>query len=387
MKKTLTVLIFLMVFCMTASIAMADDNNLSSPDKVVVGEIKAFDPEVDKIYNQVINDKTPQYVLKTSIGNIPVFVNSPGFSCNKITTHKMEIFINGAIQSAKDDLKTVNVSAIDEYEFISIESDATYIYCHYPERCYIMITPTGESVQLNKETQDNEFSVNAGSYFDLPKGIGGRAITYSTSTNNFSGSVTSANLNYADSTPDNGQEDDTKINFFNYLGITGASVEGDLGLIWSNTYQGWRPYYRLVQNGTTYVHNINADTIEGSLSYLFKATLSYPTTISVDKNYTYNQLTKVKLTISGTRTNMSNGITSIVAGNGITTSIKYKALTTVAVGEKGKESDIKTGTRVDSTYSNIKIGNNPVTTYESVQYDNTTIPSFYPDLIYNVKKQ
>ncbi|MDD2498281.1 MAG: hypothetical protein PHY90_09155 [Desulfitobacteriaceae bacterium] len=77
----------------------------------------------------------------------------------------------------------------------------------------------------------------------------------------------------------------------------------------------------------------------------------------------------------------------IVAGNGITTSIKYKALTTVAVGEKGKESDIKTGTRVDSTYSNIKIGNNPVTTYESVQYDNTTIPSFYPDLIYNVKKQ
>ena len=151
-----------MIYCMTASFAMAADNSKLrniNIHQVKVQEVKAFDSKIDTIYNQQVNGNSPQFVLKTSVGDIPVFIKDTSVSAEKLSAGNMESFINGATQSAKDDLNKTKSGAIDQYEFITIDPDATYTYCDYPEGRRIIITPSGQSVQSINETGDSGYSI------------------------------------------------------------------------------------------------------------------------------------------------------------------------------------------------------------------------------------
>ena len=372
MIPVFSVLIFSTLLFVSA-FAATDNKASIDTSPVTVQQLKEYNAKTDSAFSKEINGQLPQYILETSLEDIPVYITDSSVPDSDVTAATMQNFVNGARKSAKDDLK-LNKST-QSYEFIDIEEETTYIYQNSVKESCIIITPSQEGIPLTS-TKSNIKTSSYGTVYAMPDGIGGKAVTFSGSAAPFSAIVTSSNINYAGSVPDNGPPADVrKINFFNYLGIVSASAEGDLGMMWSNTYQGWRAYFRLTQNGVTYMYDtpVTPTLITGSdtLSYLYKATPNYPTTMSVDKSYNYNGSTKIKLTVTGTRTNLRAGTTSIVAGTGISASIQYKVLTTIA--NNNSEDYIKKGARIDSTYSSVKVGTSAVTSYQSVLRDNTTI--------------
>ncbi len=329
---------------------------------VALSEASGWEPGVD-------------YVLNTSEGAIPIYIEDEQAPI-KPELEDVQAFMGNALQAQQEE----TANAQEEYEFIQVDPDVTYIYRDYLPEKSLVLTNTDAVTEAEAEA----FSTRAGNPTDLPNGIGGKAVTYSSSVNTFSANVTANNLSFASSVPDDGFNNG--VAFYNYLGFSASGVETDLGLQWSNKNQGWNPYFLFSgKNGKETIANGKADVIAGSENDLYKATPSYPTTLSIDRNYKCSDnVYRVKLNVKGTKTNMNSGVTTVVGGYGVSGSVKYKALSTVTAGS---ESKIKTGTKIDATFSSVKIGSSAVSTYSQVLYDNTTIPSYYPNLVYNVKKQ
>ncbi|WP_089609209.1 YrpD family protein [Dehalobacterium formicoaceticum] len=364
-------------------VAMADVQ--SKGEFIELESLEQFNPAIHADINlpKEVN-QAPDLILKTNQGQVPVYLSDELKTTQDIESYDFRVFLQEALKNqpadSKEKFNSLN-NASEEYEFVCVEDEQTLaFYNNSAGQVMMEVTSTDRSIDVHAE---QPAIIPLATNVNLPDGYGARARTYSSSADYITAALRSGAPNYNGSVPDNGEEDPESINFYNYLGFTVGTLETDLGLLWSNTYQGWKMYGKVVDGSTKYWHYFpTATTTNPNLVY--KSTDGYPTTLRVDKYYNYNGNNRLKMELSGTQTNMNSGTSILIMPRGTTSNVKYKLLTTIA---SKSESNIKTGASISSNYRNIKLGTSNIGSFEALETDNATLTYNGSILSANVKKE
>ncbi len=164
--------------------------------------------------------------------------------------------------------------------------------------------------------------------------------------------------------------------FYHYIGFTNdKDLVTDMGLLYSNARQGWLPYMKVNQNGKVYMIQhpktdvVNVGYERDDLGSTSAFGMTSPVTITAYKTVPgYNDgendgAATVRLTVKGTRiTPLTTNIMCIAeAGTGVSESVRWKALTTIAGSENIPQASNASAPRIEMKYSNVKIGTQDAT--------------------------
>lgn len=161
--------------------------------------------------------------------------------------------------------------------------------------------------------------------------------------------------------------------YYQYIGFSGSNnLETDMGVLYSPTYNGWQPYAKINQNGKKYMIYSNKPGItdvgyvpggnglgaEAAYGMTSSITMTAYKNINGYNNGANNGSSTIRLTVKGTRISplTSNVMCISEAGTGVTSAVRWKALTTIAGSEDIPVASNSSAPRIEMNYTGVKIG-------------------------------
>ena len=164
--------------------------------------------------------------------------------------------------------------------------------------------------------------------------------------------------------------------YYHYVGFKGRynnkDLVTDMGLLYSPGYKGWQPYLKVNQNDKVYMlysadpRVENVGYVKDELGQKAAYGMTSPITITAYKtvpSYNNNNISKIRLTVKGTRINPreENIMCISEAGTGVNVTVKWKVLTTITGSKNFPAASNSSAPRIEMNYSGVKIGTKTAT--------------------------
>lgn len=402
-----SIMSLLLAFCLCFALAMpASALDVTSNNQYIIGQDVQPNAEVDVDNMSIINNvnfeqaeiaslevsddlaavsmldltdeqtaKATHYEATFDKGTVDVYT-----TINGVSKTDVEDFVNMANNAIKQEMAVVTaknetVPDVILYQYtdgdiqIACGADTNKARSYAANDFYVTQMNIFENVTLDsvEETSPNDNAVAQRAAGNLGDGIGIRQ--YAARDGQYM-SATFANCPPLNVNKSVNGVPNTEYSYYQYIGFKGANnLEADMGVLYSPGSNGWQPYTKINQNGKKYmlysekegiinvgyVKNGNGLGEEGAYG------MTSPITMTAYKNIKgYNNgASTIRLTVKGTRiTPLTQNVMCISeAGTGVTSSVTWKALTTIAGTENIPAASNSSAPRIEMNYSNVQIDN------------------------------
>lgn len=380
----------LIMFAITA-VAATPEKSIDNLD--VIENIEFDEISVDSI--KLIEDKAQGFQLyEVAIEDeiLEIYTEK-----NSLPLRSIENYINKANYAIEQELainEEAGQDAPDVIEYIYSDGDVQVTYLEgttedgtYAKAMFITdalsvdeftdnIGKSVDSFELDEEALVKNSMISTAAVDDsIPGGIGIRAVA-NQDGQYMTGSFANCPALNANSS----------LSYFHYFGFTKGTIKSDIGVMYSPAKKGWLPYFLLKQNGNTYMISSTTPGVtvvgyeldglaNGGYGMTSPITLTVYKSVKGYNNGLNNGAETVRLTTKGTReTPLTQNVMCIVeAGSGISTSVEWRALTTIA-GSSILAGSNPSAPRIEMNYSGVKIGTASAT-WKSTEVDSAVIIS------------